>query len=327
MKILAAGFWAALYLGMMTGCGKGGAGNAADPPPPTVVAVEMRAIEPRRFEDTIEASGPWRSSGDVVIASPFAASVESLDPKAGDAVAQGQHLGWLVTRESRAALRGAELLVQQARTAAERDEARRALDLARRDLVRVPLVAPRAGIVTRRAVETGAEVAEGAEVLTLTPRTALVCEAHVPTAVAGRVRPGQRARLVEEGTGVTRAAVVQRVLPAASPGDQSTLVWIAPQGSGPAPVLDRFVTATIEVGKPHLALAVPDSAVVEDDLTGESRVAVVGQDSVATWATVVLGAHEGGWRELRTTSLPAGTNVIVVGQHGLPDSTRVRAAE
>ena len=171
----------------------------------------------------------------------------------------------------------------------------------------------------------GAEVTEGSEVLTLTPRAALVCEAHVPAASASRVRAGQRATLREDGAGTSREATVQRVLPSVSAGDQGRLVWLAPEGSGPAPALDRFVTATIQLSAPHEALAVPDSAIVEDDLTGTSRVAVVGPDSIATWTPVTLGGHAGGWRELVRTALPAGALIIVVGQHGLPDSTRVKA--
>lgn len=316
---------ALLQLALLGGCGASPERGESDPAGP-VVAVSARAIESRRFDDVVVANGQWKSSGDLVIAAPFAGTVESLTPRAGDAVKAGQHLGWLVTRESRAALRGAALLAEEAKSAADREEAQRALALARRDQVRVPLLAPGAGIVNHRAVEAGSELVEGAEVLTLTPRSALVCEAHVPAAFAARVRRGQHATLREEGAGVTRSAVVQRVLPVAAAGDQSTLVWLSPQGTGPAPALDRFVTATIELGPPRERPAVPDSAVTEDDLTGETRVAVVGRDSIANWVTVVLGNRAAGWRELVSPALPAGTRVIVVGQHGLPDSTRVNQA-
>lgn len=313
---------ATLLLGIGAGCApRGGADDTAGPAT-VVVRVDVRPVEVRRFVDAITANGQWRSSGDVVIAAPFAATIESLTPRAGDAVTQGQTLGWLVTRESKAALRGAELLDQQARTPAEGDEAKRARALARRDLVRVPLIAPRSGIVTRRALEDGAEAAEGAELLTLTPRTALVCEAHVPATDAGRLRAGQTAELREE-SGTVRAATVQRVLPSASPSDQSTLVWLALTDRGPAPALDRFVTATIVLGAPHDASAVPDSAVVEDDLTGAKRVMIVGRDSLAVWSAVSLGAKADGWHELLKPALAPGTRVIVVGQHGLPDRTRV----
>jgi len=311
----------------LPGCGgpPSGGDEAADVGSGAVVAVRAGMVSVQRFEDTVIATGQWRSSGDVVIAAPFACTVESLRPHIGDAVRQGQRLGWLVTRESRSALRGAELLREQAHTPTESTDAGRALALARRDVVRVPLVSPRAGIVTRRATEVGVELSEGSEVITLTPPEAVVCEAHVPAAMASRIRARQRATLREEGASDPRRARVQRVLPSVSLADQSRLVWLAPEGRGPPPALDRFVTATIEVGPPHDALAVPDSAVIEDDLTGATRVAVIGSNSTATWTTVTLGAHAGGRRELASPTLPAGTRVIVVGQRGLPDHMRVNS--
>src|SRR5262249_59795145 len=128
------------------------------------------------------------SSGDVSLPAPFAAVVESLGPRPGDRVAAGDTLGLLVTRESRAALRGAELLMQEAHDPASRAEAERARALARRDLVRVPIVAPRNGVVTRRGAATGAQLAGGPGGLGLTPPDGIGCEARPPAAT-----PPQRA--------------------------------------------------------------------------------------------------------------------------------------
>src|SRR5207244_12935932 len=118
-------------------------------------------------------------------------------PRGGDGVRRGRRLGWLVPRESRATLGGAELLALEARDPASRDEAARALELARRDLVKVPIVAPAAGIVTRRTIEPGGDVGESGEILALVPSGAMVFEAHVPARDVPRLRPGQRARVAE----------------------------------------------------------------------------------------------------------------------------------
>ena len=85
----------------------------------------------------------------------------------------------------------------------------------------------------------------------------------------------------------------------------------------------RFGGASIVVGAAHRSLGVPDPALVEDDLTGEVRIACVGRDTVATWVTVRVGLGAVGWHELLSPSLPPGTRAIVSGQRGLPDSTRV----
>jgi multidrug efflux pump subunit AcrA (membrane-fusion protein) len=189
--------------------------------------------------------------------------------------------------------------------------------------VRVPLVASQAGVVVRRSVEPGAQVLEAAELVAIVPWSSLVFEAHVPQSAQGRVRVGQRATIVETGR-PSRPATVQRLLPAVDPADQSTLAWLTPSSSGPTPELDRFGTASIVVGTAHVALAVPDSAVVEDDLTGETRIAVVDSSRHARWTTVSLGAAVNGRHELRAPALAPGTPVVVEGHHGLPDGARVR---
>lgn len=312
---------ASLALGAC-GCGHG-LGTTADAPASASVAVQVRALETRSFAPIVVAQGRWRSTGEVHVMAPFAAIVESLAPRVGDRVVKGQVIGMLVTRESQAAVRGSELLLRQAADAAAREEARRALALARHDLVRVPLIAGGSGAVTVRAVEPGAQVSEGAELLTLVPPGALVFEAHVALAEAPRVSPGQRARIAME-VGTALAATVRTRVPSTSATDQTALVWLAPVSPAAPELMDRFGEASIETGAGHRAVAVPDSAVVEDDLTGERRVAVVEPSGIAAWRTVRLGLAQEGWHELLEPALPAGSRVVVVGQRGLPDSTQVR---
>ncbi len=319
-----AGALALMLIATLSGCGRRGdtAGTEEGAGEP-VVSVRVRALEIRRFDDVVTGSGQWRSGGESLVAAPFAGVIEALELRAGDRVGAGQRVGLLVTRESWAALRGAELMMREARDAAGRDEARRALALTQRDLVRVPLTAPLDGVVLRRSAEPGAQVAEGAEIVAVAPWKTVVFEAHVPAALATRVRAGQPATVLESGA-PPRAAVVQRILPAASEADQAALVWLSPRAAGPAPGLGRFASASIIVGAAHRSLGVPDSALVEDDLTGERRVAVVDREGRVSWTPVTLGAAADGWHELLRVDLAPGTRVVIEGQHGLPDRTRVK---
>ncbi|MFI5372629.1 MAG: efflux RND transporter periplasmic adaptor subunit, partial [Candidatus Eisenbacteria bacterium] len=195
----------------------------------------------------------------------------------------------------------------------------------RAGLVRLPVTAPGAGVVIRRAVSTGSQVGEGTELFAVVPDGGMVFEAHVPAREAGEVAPGQRARIAGED-GSTVAATVRRKLPLTAAGDQNALVWLAPDRAAPPAWLDRFASATVEIGAAHRSLAVPDAALVEDDLTGETRVARLIPSGRVVWVTVRLGSSEDGWHELLTPALAAGTRVVIEGQHGLPDSTRVTAA-
>jgi multidrug efflux pump subunit AcrA (membrane-fusion protein) len=310
---------------LVAGCARheGGEAAAVDAGPDAVVDVRAGAIELRDFDRSVAAPGQWRSSGELVISAPFAGVVEELAPRVGDRVREGEALGMLITRESWSALRGAELMQREARDDRSRADATRALELARRDRVRVPLVAPRAGVVLRRSIEPGAAAAEAAEILAIVPASNIVFEAHVPAAEAAKLRPGQAATVEEQG-GPTRTVAVQRVLPMTGGADQSMLVWLAPRAGGVPAEIERYGTARIVIGAPHRAAAVPDSAVVEDDLTGTRRVAVIGTDGRIAWTAVELGAAAEGWHELVRPSLAHGTRVVIEGQRGLPDSTRVK---
>lgn len=302
-----------------TGCGRSsGDSGAAEPSVPVRVA----ALVEQSFAQFEVAPGQWRAANEIVVTTPFAAVVESLRPRIGDGVAAGETLGVLVTRESRATLRGAELMLQQATDAGARSEAARAIELAQRELVRVPLLASGSGTVVRRAVESGAELAESAELLAIVPRGELVFEAHVPAAAAERLRTGQAAQIATPG-GEPVAADVERRLPGVSPEDQSVLVWLAPLNAPPLAAIGRFGSARIETAAPRRGVAVPDSALVTDDLTGETRVARVDKRDIAIWTPVRLGRAADGWHELLAPALPPGTRVVTSGQRGLPDSVRV----
>lgn len=305
------------------GCGTRGEGGDEVAPARPTVSVTVRSLETRSFADEVTAPGQWRSGSDLPIVAPFAATVEELTPRVGDHVHQDETVGWLITRESQAAMRGADLLAREARDAPGREEAAKAQALARRDMIRVPVVAPQAGVVVRRSAEVGAQVAEASEMLAIVAPGAIVFEAHVAARDAARLKPGQSATISQEGR-PPRQARLQRTLPMASAGDQATLAWLAPVPGPVAPDLDRFGTAAIVVGAARQALAVPDSALVEDDLTGETRIAIVSAAGRVRWVKVELGTGTGGWHEVRAPAIAPGTQVIVEGQHGLVDSTSVR---
>jgi multidrug efflux pump subunit AcrA (membrane-fusion protein) len=312
----------ALAVSALSGCKPAPADQPADP----VVTVKVATVEVRTFSDLVDAPGRWKNAGELPVKAPAAGVVESLTPRPGDRVSAGEVVGRLMTRESRAALEGAQLLFNQARSAAAQADARRALELAQRDVVHVRVIALQSGVVLRRSAEPGTDVDQGAELLALAPPGGIVFEAHVPPTNAQRVHVGERATITVAPES-PRPATVRSVLPQADSTDQSTLVWLSPSTASPPPAIDRFGSAAIEVGAPRVSPAVPEAALVEDDLTGETRVAVVTAAGRAQWTTLTVGVTKDGWREVITPRLARGMRVVIEGQHGLIDSTRVEIAK
>ena len=314
----------AVALGLLVIAGSGCTRRETpDAGPPARPEVTVDVVSWREFGHGFEAPGQWKSSTELVLSAPFDAVLEELTPHPGDRVTRGETLGTWLTWESAAALQGAELLAREARDSVAMAEARRALAVARAGMVRVPIQSPTAGIVTRRSAEPRSRLASGAEFMALVPDDDVVFEARVPAGDARALHRGGAA-MIEDGLGGTpMAAHVVSVMPTAG-SDQTTLIWLRPTAADPRPTLGQFGRATIELGAPYRALAVPDSALVEDDLTGHHTVALVDSSGRLAWVEVQLGRREGRWREVSGAGVQAGRQVVVEGQWALPAGTPVR---
>src|SRR5439155_513578 len=87
----------------------------------------------------------------------------------------------------------------QSRAARFEAEARRTLALARRDLVRLPVLAKHGGIVVRRSVEPGGPIVDGGEIAAIVPRDLIVFEARVAATDRARLGSGQAAVVATTG--------------------------------------------------------------------------------------------------------------------------------
>ena len=72
------------------------------------------------------------------------------------------------------------------------------------------------------------------------------------------------------------------------------------------------------------ALVPPAAAVMRDDISGISRVALVTPAGLTHWVNVTTGATQGGNVEIQLPALTVGQRVIVSGQVGLPEGSKVR---
>ena len=100
---------------MLAGCARKGEEAANDAAAAAVVSVRVGPVRELSVPSVVTAQGQWRAAVEVAANAPFAAIVESLSPRVGDHVRKGETIAQLVTRESHAALRGAELMQRRPR--------------------------------------------------------------------------------------------------------------------------------------------------------------------------------------------------------------------
>jgi RND family efflux transporter MFP subunit len=256
------------------------------------------------------------------VRAPYAGTLTELRVTDGDAVAGGQVIGSIVARDSEAALSGAREMERQASTGAERSDAARALALAQKNLVRTPLRVASEGVVVSHAASAGDRVSEGEEIVAVAEARSLVLVADVPQAQLSKIRPGEAVTIEISGR-EPLSGTVHDVLPAGTGSDLTVPVRIDFPAGPRALSVGLFGTARIRVGEHPDAVTVPDAAVLRDDVTGSTRVALVGADGKAHWVAVTAGLSQGGRTEIVAPALAPDARVITAGQAGLPEGAPV----
>ena len=309
----------------------GGSGDAAAAATDTMAAatpVHAARVERANLDLVVTAPGrPEALRQDRIIA-PFPARLVALRVTDGDKVTAGEVVAEVVSKNSEAARQGAEQMLASARSAQDSADAQRAIQIAQQALVRQPLRAPAAGVVLSHAAEDGDYLNEGEVFLTIAEAGAVYFNAQVTQSDLDQVRAGQRARVDMPAVGPQPVgAVVHGVLPSASSQTLSAPVRLDFSPGRPDLPIGLFGTAGIIVAQRHGAIVVPVAAVLRDDVTGISRVAVIDSTSRAHWVVVQTGTRDGDRVEITSPPLTPGQNVITEGQVGLPDSTRVHVQQ
>jgi len=259
------------------------------------------------------------------VRAPFTGTLTSLRVVIGDRVGSGQTIGELVGQASQAALAGAESMLRAATTPGTRSDAQRALELARRNLIATPLRAPRAGIVTSRGASQGDLVSQGDSIVSIASTGSIVFVAQIAQVDLPRVHPRDPVTVDVPGRSAPLVGIVHGLLPA-DMGAMSVPVRIDLAPSGATTPTGLFGTAHITVGERTGVSVVPALALLRDDVSGTVRLAIATPAGRAHWLTVSPGIQEGDRVEIVTPTLAPGQRVIVSGQVGLPEGSRVREA-
>jgi Cu(I)/Ag(I) efflux system membrane fusion protein len=299
------------------GEGKTDANPASSAPTPVRVA----PVETANLAVVVSGPGKTVALSQQKVRAPFAGTLTELHVSDGDVVRRGQAIGAMVARESEAALSGARQMAREASTPAARADAERAVALAESNVVRRTLAASADGVVASHAASAGDRLAEDQEILTINDSGSLVFVADLPQADLPKIRPGQPATVQIAGS-TPVAASVHAILPAANSADFTGSVRLDLPASSQRLALGIFGTARISVDEHRAAIVVPDAAVLRDDVSGVTRIALV-QEGRAHWVNVRTGLSQSGRTEILEPALRAGQPVIVAGLVGLPEGKAV----
>jgi membrane fusion protein, multidrug efflux system len=310
---------------LAAGCRKGAAdpeGDAKTPAPEDVaVPVRVAAVVRTTLSRVVSAPGQTNALAQQKVRAPFAGTLMELTVTDGDAVRRGQTIGAIVSRETLASVEGAREMQRSARSPEEKADADRAVSLAEHNVVRTAIHAEADGVVLSHAAAAGDRVAEDQELITIAARDSLVFVAGVTQSDLASVRAGQPVSVELAGRPRPVAGVVHDVLPAANAGDFTAPVRVDLRELPAGTAIGLFGTARITV-ESREGVAVPDAAVLRDDVSGVSRVAVV-KDGRAHWIDVVTGLRGAAGTEIVSPALSTSDSVVVSGQVGLPEGAHV----
>lgn len=204
-------------------------------------------------------------------------------------------------------------------------QAQAQLALVQKHLADTRLVAPIGGVIARRGIEVGEQVAPGMPIFTIVALDPMDVRVGVPEAEIGRIRVGQRAQVRVPALPAERfEGRVRLIGVAADPTSRTYSVKLSVANARrllrPGMIAEARISQDTRVD----ALTLPASAVVRD-ADGATQVFVYNAAERRVYARrVTVGTVHG--QEVEVTSGLSATDVIVVGgQHRVREGAKVEA--
>ncbi len=221
---------------------------------------------------------------------------------------------------------------------AQFESARSSLTQAREDFENTVVRSPVKGVVNSRSIEVGDLASTGTEMFQIASTNAYESRIYLPVQDWKAVKVGQEVNLrVSNEDGISAKGVVSRKSPQldATTGLGEVVITLTQTGNAIYPGV--LAESTISITTKEQALIVPRSALVEKvetvinpesntiDLERTYSIFVSKGDSVAELRSLELGIEQGDRIEVLSGLLPS-DNIIVTGQAGLDDGTRINVA-
>lgn len=309
--------------------------------PPAVEVAQARATDSSR---DLVVSGTLEAERSLPLSFAVPGTVEQVSVAEGESVSKDQVLARLWPRSFEDALGMARAKADQVEDVYRRlepmyrnhtlpevkwieamtgrEEARRALSLAQRNLDDAVLRAPAAGIVARRHLEPGAVVAPGIPAVTLVQAQTVLAVAPVPETQVAGVRPGQAAVVTVPALGEQFAGTVREVGVIADPLTRTYRVRVIVPNPDGRLRLGMVATVRLHQTDTTPAVVVPPEA-VRLDAAGRTCVYVVEPSERLARRIVQVSGYLGEGTAL-SSGVATGERVVVSGTPMLADGLSVR---
>lgn len=297
------------------------------------MAVNVVEVKPEKFQDTLVAVGTIAGGSEIALRFEVEGSIEKFDFREGDKIRKGDIIARLNQKEVFLKLKRAELELNQYEklyaiggvARGRLEEARLAVDLARADLEKTVLRAPRAGILGDKDAEVGEFVTPSKKIATLVSIETVIVRVGIIEKEIDKVFPGQKVIVtVDTYPGVEFNGKIENISPIVSEGSKTLSLEARLENEGGLLLPGMFARTKIAIFEEDNALVVPNDA-VEKTQAGH-RVYVVTKDGKAQAKDIVVGYISNQFSQV-TSGLTAGEQVITQKPQELKDGSPVKVIE
>ncbi|HSY47576.1 MAG TPA: efflux RND transporter periplasmic adaptor subunit [Thermoanaerobaculia bacterium] len=188
--------------------------------------------------------------------------------------------------------------------------------------------APFDGVISDQFLYQGDFANAGTKMLTIADTSTVIVKAPLSIDAAMRVHAGDAASVQPDSLpGVTLHGTVSLVGSAADPQSRAVELWITLPNADGRLRTNSAARVTVSSGGVAKAIVVPTAAVTLDATNANAgTVMVVDDKSVAHEVKVTTGAHTRDRTQI-TSGLRGGETVVIEGNYGLPDGTKIVNAD